>query len=190
MPPPILKKTLELILESGNDYLVALKPNQPSLYRQVESIATYCKPLFPPFETKAQQRGRQEKRTLTIFDAICIDAQQWPQVQSLLRVDRQTTCKGKTSSHSAYYISSVATSANAWMQLVRGHWSVENRLHWPKDVVLAEDDAYGKNSNALLNASVFRSITINLLRLNGFDSIKPALRLLANQIHQIFELLQ
>ena len=74
--------------------------------------------------------------------------------------------------------------------MVRGHWSVENRLHWPKDVVLGEDDAYGKNSNALLNASVFRSITINLLRLNGFDSIKPALRLLANQIHQIFELLQ
>ena len=74
--------------------------------------------------------------------------------------------------------------------MVRGHWSIENRLHWPKDVVLGEDDAYGTNGNALLNASVFRSITINLLRLNGFDRIKPALRLLANQVHQIFELLQ
>ena len=59
-----------------------------------------------------------------------------------------------------------------------------------KDVVLGEDNAYGNNSHALLNTSVFRSITINLLRLNSFDSIKPALRLLANQFHQTSELLQ
>ena len=187
---PTLKKTLEQILESGNDYLVALKANQPSLYRQVESIAQHCKALFPPVETDEQQRGRYEKRTLRVFDAVSLDAEQWPQVQSIVAIDRLTTRKGKTSSHTAYYISSVTTSAQAWMRLVRGHWSVENRLHWPKDVVLGEDDAYGTNSNALLNASVFRSITINLLRLNGFDSIKPALRLLANQVHQIFELLQ
>lgn len=187
---PTLKKTLEHILASGNDYLVALKANQPRLYRQVASIATHCNPLFPPLETEEHQRGRYEKRTLTVFDAVSLDTEKWPQVQSIVCINRQTTRKGKTSAHTAYYISSVATSARAWMQMVRAHWSVENRLHWPKDVVLGEDDAYGKNSNALLNASVFRSITINLLRLNGFDSIKPALRLLANQIHQIFELLQ
>ncbi len=57
-------------------------------------------------------------------------------------------------------------------------------------MVLGEDDAYGRNSNALLNASVFRSSVINLLRLNGFDHIKPALRTLANQVQQIFQLLQ
>lgn len=169
---------------------MALKGNQPSLYRQVESIATHCKPLFAALETEEQQRGRHEQRTLTVFDAVSLDSEQWPQVQSIVRIERQTTRQGKTRSHTAYYISSVATSARAWMQLVRGHWSIENRLHWPKDVLLGEDDAYGKNSNALLNASVFRSITINLLRLNGFDSIKPALRLMANQIHQIFQLLQ
>lgn len=187
---PTLKKTLEQIIESGNDYLVALKANQPRLHRQVESIARHCKALFPPIETDEHQRGRHETRTLRVFDAVSLDAQQWPHVQSIVVVHRQTTCQGKTSRHTAYYISSITTSAQAWMRLVRGHWSVENRLHWPKDVVLGEDDAYGTNSNALLNASVFRSITINLLRLNGFDGIKPALRLLANQIHQIFELLQ
>lgn len=82
------------------------------------------------------------------------------------------------------------TSPQAWMNLIRGHWSVENRLHWAKDVILEEDSSYGRHPNALLNASIFRSITINLLRLNGFDALKPALRELANQIHQIFLLLQ
>ena len=57
-------------------------------------------------------------------------------------------------------------------------------------MVLHEDQSYGLNSNALLNASVFRSIAINVLRLNGFESIKAALRALANQVQQIFELLQ
>jgi predicted transposase YbfD/YdcC len=54
------------------------------------------------------------------------------------------------------------------MQMIRGHWSIENGLHWPKDVVLKEDDTAGQNANALLNASLFRSILINLVRLNGW----------------------
>ncbi|MEM6425142.1 MAG: ISAs1 family transposase, partial [Cyanobacteria bacterium P01_D01_bin.128] len=63
-------------------------------------------------------------------------------------------------------------------------------LHWPKDVVLHEDDTYGRNPQAFLNASLFRSITVNLLRLNGFKSVTAALRGLANQVETIFRLLQ
>ena len=74
--------------------------------------------------------------------------------------------------------------------MVRGHWSIENRLHWPKDMVLHEDKTYGRDSNALLNASLFRSITINLLRLNGLNSLTSALRELANQVEHIFRFLQ
>jgi predicted transposase YbfD/YdcC len=74
--------------------------------------------------------------------------------------------------------------------MVRGHWRIENQLHWPKDVVLHEDETYGRDPNALLNASLFRSITINLLRLNGFKSFTSALRELANQVEKIFRLLQ
>ena len=80
-------------------------------------------------------------------------------------------------------------SASAWAEQIRGHWCVENRLHWPKDVVLNEDGTYGQEANALLTASLFRSITINILRLNGFHSIASALRALANQVEQIFLLL-
>lgn len=74
--------------------------------------------------------------------------------------------------------------------MVRGHWSIENRLHWPKDMVLNEDDTYGRNPNALLNASLLRSMTINLIRLNGFKSLTSALRELTNQVETIFHFLQ
>ena len=63
---PTLKKTLQL--ESGNDYLVALKANQPKLLHHVESIVQYCKPCFPAFETHDQQRGRHERQCVTVFE--------------------------------------------------------------------------------------------------------------------------
>lgn len=90
----------------------------------------------------------------------------------------------------AYYLTSAATTATAQLEAIRKHWSIENQLHWPKDVVLKEDDSYGREPNALLVASVFRSITINLLRLHEFESLTSALRGLANQIDEIFQLLQ
>jgi len=84
----------------------------------------------------------------------------------------------------------MATTARLCNDIVRGHCSIENRLHWSKDVVLHEDETYGRNPNALLNALLFRSMTINLLRLNGFKSLTSALRKLANQVETIFRLLQ
>jgi hypothetical protein len=74
--------------------------------------------------------------------------------------------------------------------IVSGSYCQSDKEGVFKDVVLDEDASYGREPNALLNASVFRSITINLLRLNGFDSPTAALRELANQVKQIFRLLQ
>lgn len=188
--PSTPKKTLWLIVESGNDYLVTIKGNQGRLHRQVEAIATYRQPQQPSFIVQQQQHGRQEHRQVSVFSATGIDIQRWPGAKTVLCVERKRCCRGKCSTHRAYYLSSVATTARAWMEMVRGHWSIENRLHWPKDVVLQEDTTYGGDPNALLNASVFRSITINLLRLNGFDSLTSALRQMANQVERIFRLLQ
>ena len=137
-----------------------------------------------------QHRGRLETRRVSVFSAVGVDTDRWPQVKTIVCVDRQRQSEGKCTTHRAYYISSVSASSKTWMTIIRGHWSVENRLHWCKDVVLNEDKTYGREPNALLTASVFRSITINLLRINGFDSLKSALRELANQIPQIFKLLQ
>lgn len=159
-------------------------------YLQVEAIATYRQPQQPSFTVQQQQHGRQEHRQVSVFSATGIDTQRWPGAKTVLCVERQRCSQGKCSTHRAYYLSSVATTARVWMERVRGHWSIENRLHWPKDAVLKEDDTYGGNPNALLNASVFGPITINLLRLNGFDSLTSALRQRANQIEHIFRLLQ
>lgn len=184
------KKTLKRILDSGNDYLVAVKGNQGQLYAQVKAIVTYRQAKQPGLTHQAQQRGRLEQRQVSIFSAAGLDTQQWPGVRTVLCVQRQCCHQGKCSTHQTYYISSVVTTAPVWMAMIRGQWSIENRLHWPKDVLLNEDTTYGREAKALLNTSLFRSIMINLLRLNGLNSVASALRQLANQIEQIFLLLQ
>ena len=184
------KKTLSLIVEGGNDYVVAVKANQGKLYRQLETIVRYRQPrqtASTPFEC---QHGRQEQRLVSVYSAQGIDPQRWQGAKTILCVERRRCTADHCSIHRAYYLSSIATTARLCHDMVRGHWSIENRLHWPKDVVLHEDDTYGRNPNALLNASLFRSITINLLRLNGFKSLTAALRKLANQVETIFQLLQ
>jgi predicted transposase YbfD/YdcC len=184
------KKTLSLMVEGGNDYVVAVKENQGKLYRQLETIVRYRQPrqtASTPFEC---HHGRQEQRLVRVYSAQGIHRQQWPGAKTILCVERRRCTANHCSIHRVYYLSSIATTAKLCNDMVRGHWSIENRLHWPKDVVLHEDKSYGQDPNALLNASLFRSITINLLRLNGFKSLTSALRELANQVEQIFRLLQ
>jgi len=185
----MLKKTLSMILESGNDYLVAVKGNQGKLYEHLQSIVQHC-PAQQPTLSITEQHGRREHRQIQVFSAVGLEERHWPGVKTVVCVERQREEQGRCSTHTAYYISSVATTARAWMEMVRGHWSIENRLHWPKDVLLREDATSTREENALLNGSVFRSIAINLLRLNGFQSIAPALRQFANQVDEIFKLLQ
>lgn len=184
------KKTLRLIIDSGNDYLVAVKGNQKKLYEQLSAIAAHRAEQQPSATTDEQQYGRHERRQVRLYSAVGIDTGQWPGAKTVLCVERQQTRKGKCSTHKADYLTSVATTATAQLEAIRRHWSIENQLHWPKDMVLNEDDSYGREPNALLIASVFRSITINLLRLQGFRSLTSALRELANQIEQVFQLLQ
>ncbi len=169
---------------------MAVKANQGKLYELINAIVSHRKPVQPSLTKVTQQHGRSEHRSVRVFSAHGIDPHQWPAVNTIVALEPNRTAQGKDSHHCAYYISSLRTTASIWIDEVQGHWSIENRLHWPKDLLLKEDDSYGRKANALLTASLFRSITINLLRLNGFNSIAAALRELANQVERIFRPLQ
>lgn len=67
--------------------------------------------------------------------------------------------------------------------------SSAERLHWPKDIVFGEDDYRPEDEQALLNWSLLRTFVINILRLQGFQSLKIAMRELANRVDVIFSLL-
>lgn len=177
------------MLESGNDYLVPVKENQPNLLAHLQTFGRHLKPQAS-HQSQVKQKGRIESRVVHVFPVSGLKELGWPGVQSILWVKRSGLRQGKPYQHELYYISSVQTSAEQWHRLIREHWGIENRLHWPKDVLLDEDDTRLEDAHALLAWSIVRSFIINILRLTGYQSLKTALTKLANRIDKIFSLLQ
>lgn len=187
--PYIPKKTVEQIIESGNDFGVAVKGNQPKLF-------TYLQTQFKQHEAQSvddqteQTRNRVTQRTVSVLDTVDgLDAA-WVGVQRLVRVER-TSIRGVEATHETmFYISSVAGNATDFSRLIRDHWQIENRLHWVKDVVLKEDSTPLCAGHAPENMAILRTIALNLFRLHGFASITKALRAFAHDIPRLFSFLQ
>ncbi len=105
-------------------------------------------------------------------------------------MERKGTREGKPYHQLSYYISSLPVSATQFAAVIRGHWGIENRLHWVKDVVLAEDKSLIRQGQACANFSIIRTIAINILRHQGYASVTKAQRLIAHDLDRIFFLLQ
>ncbi|WP_158517263.1 ISAs1 family transposase [Moorena producens] len=84
----------------------------------------------------------------------------------------------------------MVADAEIFAQGIRGHWGIENRLHWSLDVVFQEDRSSITGAHAPANMSIIRSIVINILRSNGFSSMTIAQRLISNNIPTLLALLQ
>ncbi len=74
-------------------------------------------------------------------------------------------------------------------KIIRGHWTIENQLHWVKDVILGEDKSQIKDFNPATNMSILQTIGMNLFRSRGFISITEGKRWLANKWDRLMILL-
>ena len=115
---------------------------------------------------------------------------EWIGVKRFIRVERSVWNGTKLSTETAYYLSSLAVSARTFHQGIRGHWGIENRLHWVKDVTFGEDRSKIRTGTAPETLSIMRNIVINVLRKHGYRNLAQAFRLLSNNIKKIKELLE
>jgi predicted transposase YbfD/YdcC len=155
----------------------------------VQAISTDCAPVSV-YRSNQSTRQRQVERIVEVFDCLAGIAQDWLGLRRLIRVQRQGMRQGKPYYQVSYYISSLATTARQFAQAIQGHWSIENRLHWVKDVVLAEDECPLKQGHAPANWGLIRSWAINLFRLHGETSITKAQRRVAHDIDALLLLVQ
>jgi predicted transposase YbfD/YdcC len=87
-----------------------------------------------------------------------------------------------------YYISSLCSDdAELFARGIRGHWSIENRLHWVKDVIQHEDGSGIKKGNGIETLSILKNVAINISRELGFDSIKGATIHFASNVKELCE---
>ena len=184
------KKTIETIVESGNHYIIQVKGNQKKLLKQIQENTGDNDLCIDYHEEASRGRGRKEIRKTFIYKDISGISNEWIALNRLIRVERYVYKKNKKSHETAYYISDIISNkAGYFAKHIRGHWGIENRLHWVKDVNLKEDDSKIKKGSAPENFSIVRNIVCNIYRANGFDSIKYAIELHANNFKELFELI-
>lgn len=187
--PCIPKKTLQQIIDSGNDYLATLKANQGKLFEAVQLHFEQSQP-FSVTTSVEQARGRQVERSVSVLSPPVTIDPAWVGVQRVVKVERRGTRSGKPFEETMFYLSSLKVDAKEFAQRIRDHWQVENNLHWVKDVVLGEDKAPLCAGHALTNFAIIRTLVVNLFRLNGFASVTKGIRAVAHDIHQLFSFLQ
>lgn len=184
-----LKKTVETLLAQEHDFLIALKANQGNLFKHLLKLRQEATPVSY-WQAQEVSRNRQIQRQVRVYDCAGRFEPQWQGIRSAVCLEQTGTRAGAPYRQCRWFISSLTTSAAAFARLIRGHWHIENRLHWVKDVVLKEDAAPFKNSNAAVNWSICRNIVINLLRRHGFGSMTQALREIAHDIPLLLLLAQ
>jgi hypothetical protein len=114
----------------------------------------------------------------------------WPGLSQVCRLERTTKYQGKITQEVQYGIVSVRRSRADAAQLNRvwrGHWGIENRLHWVRDVPFGEDKCQVKLGHAPQNLAAFRNAAIGLLRHSGHQEITATLRGFAYQARKLLQ---
>ena len=190
------KKTLALIIDGGNDYIVTLKKNQLNLFKAANKLVISAL-AAPENEVSECVHGRTTTRHTKIYPIPPQLLPLWVGAKHIIVVRRYgTRWEGKKSRRHQvdfdevhYYLSSLDWSASQFGDAIRGHWLIENRLHWVKDVTLNEDNDIRRGGNAPANWAMIRQFLVSLARLKCTHTFPEALRLMANQVKDLSELL-
>lgn len=167
------KVIAKTIIKQGGDYVLQLKGNQGGLHNETVQLFDECLRddclgiKYTTVMTTNKGHGRLEQRTIWATEDVSWFAERdkWKNLRSLIRILRKRTVDGETSSEYHYYISSLsATDPTKLLAHIRGHWSVENQLHWSLDVSFGDDDRRIRTGYGAENFSRLSRIALNLLK--------------------------
>ena len=161
------------IIAQGADYLLAVKANQPTLRAEVEAcFAEASAGTLDTFCDLDKGHGRIEQRTVAVIGEV-----DWlagnrrfpgelrlPGVAAIVRVQSHVELKDRCRYDTRYFITSANLDAQTAATAVRGHWAIENSLHWTLDVVFKEDQSRLRKGHGAKNMAVVRHFALNLVR--------------------------
>ena len=167
------REIAQTIVDQGADYVLPLKENQPALYAAVQE---YFADLAAPqvrnvvyHKTTDKGHGRLEVRHHWLTDDVqwlapVTGKAAWPGLAAIgmIRAERQTA-RG-TTSHTRYYLTSLAPDAQTFAAAARSHWCIENQVHWVLDVAFNEDHNRTRTGHADENLAVIRHLALNLIK--------------------------
>ena len=161
----------EAITAQGADYLLAVKANQPTLRAEVEAAFAEA-PVLETCVDLDKGHGRIEERRIAVLREV-----DWleggrrfpgelrlPGAACLVRAETRVESRGATRTETRYFISSRALTATDAAAAVRGHWAIENSLHWVLDVTFADDQSRLRKGHGARNMATVRHFALNLVR--------------------------
>jgi predicted transposase YbfD/YdcC len=154
------------VREQGGDYVLAVKGNQKHLQEVVQLKFGRGRPTAVPakLQTHEENHGRKERRSYTAMAAPLAITRHWPDAKSIVRVCRETNAHGKKSKEVRDFVSSLPPQVERLAALIRGHWGIENRLHWSLDVTFNEDQSRIRVGHAAENAALLRRLSLSILK--------------------------
>jgi predicted transposase YbfD/YdcC len=168
------KDIAQTIVAGGGDYILSVKDNQPTLHAEIQ--AAFATAPTPParstrlYTTEDQGHGREEQRTVQVLPArgqlSAAQCALWLGVLTIVLVTRVVWCEatGKESIEVSYFLSSLPPQARRIGRAIRGHWGIENGLHWVLDVVFREDARRLYDRTAAENVAFLNRLAVSLLR--------------------------
>jgi predicted transposase YbfD/YdcC len=178
--------TAQVILGQEADYVMTVKANMPTLYRQLRKLPWS---RIPAVSSASTDHGRRARRTIKL--AMAPDWIGFDGAAQVAQLRRTVTRKGKKTVEVVYLITSDrdadAVTLAAW---IRGHWHIENKLHWVRDVTYQEDKSLVRTGNAPRVMATLRRLAISILRLDGHANIAAANRHHARDPERTLKLLQ
>ena len=165
------KEIADRIRDRGGDYVLAVKQNQPKLYERVEKAINEAleedAENLDEYQTVEKGHGRRETRTYAIVAAPDgVDPEElWRDLSAVgIAISERVDSQGRASMETRYYILSRRITVQEFAEAVRGHWGIENNLHWQLDVSFREDECRVCRDHAPANLSVIRRFALGLLK--------------------------
>lgn len=160
----------ELILKKEGHYIFSLKGNQGNFFDDIQIFLTDPKQIkkLEKYEDYDKGHGRLETRTCWVCDDVSWLQEahpRWKSIKSIIRIDSVRDIKGKISTETRFYISSMIATPQKLLSAIRSHWAIENNLHWVLDMSFDEDHSRIRKQNAPQVMAVIRHIALNLLQL-------------------------
>ena len=170
------RKIAREIVDADADYVLALKGNQETVHEEVKSymddaVTRWTKapasvPELDCYETVEKDHGRIETRRFWQSDRVdwFADRNQWEKLSGFGMVESTREILGVATTERRYYLLSIPRNARQFAKASRGHWGVENSLHWVLDVVFKEDQSRAREGYAAQNPATLRRLALNALK--------------------------
>lgn len=192
----------ETITDADGDYLLIVKENQPQLYRDIATLfasradAALAAASLPPWDMRTatsvdKGHGRLEVRHLVASTALN-DYLDWPAVGQVVMIERTWWEHRQRKTAVRYALTSLpptVADTDRLLVLVRGHWQIENGVHYVKDVTMGEDRSRIRTGHGPSIMAMLRDTVVSVLHRAGWRTIAERLRFYSGDVHAALALL-